>query len=122
MALAVLNIVVALYLGYGAVAELWIRGVRGGETQPLAVGVVGALVSLALAVSGFARLRRWGGARRLTILTALALIAFHVYSALPPHRNVGIKIALLATVYGVALLAVSLAGRGRPAGAARASG
>lgn len=112
MTLAVLNIVMALFLGYGAVAELWIRGVRGGETQPLVIGIVGALVSLALAVSGFARLRRWVNARQLTVFTAVALVAFHVYAALPPHRNVGIGVALLATAYGVVLLAVSLTGRG----------
>ncbi len=111
MLLAVLSIIVALFLGYGAVAELWIRGVRGGETQPLVVGIVGTLVSLALAISGFARLRRWDNARQLTIFTAVALIAFHVYAALPPHRNVGILVVLVATVYGLVLLAVSLAGR-----------
>jgi peptidoglycan/LPS O-acetylase OafA/YrhL len=121
MTLAVLNIVVALFLGYGAVAELWIRGVRGGETQPFIIGVIGALASLALAVSGVARLRRWANARQLTIFTAVALIAFHVYAALPPHRNVGIAVALIATVYGLALLAASFAGRngGRAGGARR---
>ena len=112
MTLALLNIAVALLLGYGAVAELWIRGVRGGETQPLVIGIAGTLVSLALAVAGFARLRRWDSVRQLTIFTAVALVAFHVYAALPPHRNVGVGVALLATAYGVALLAVSLAGRG----------
>ena len=121
MALALLNFVVALFLGYGAVAELWIRGVRGGETQPFVVGLVGAMVSLALAASGVARLRRWHGARRLTIFAAAALVAFHVYAALPPHRNVGIAVALVATVYGLVLLAVSLAGRGG-ARAAHAAG
>ncbi|HLL77596.1 MAG TPA: hypothetical protein VK421_20230 [Pyrinomonadaceae bacterium] len=122
MALAVLNILLALCLGYGAVAELWIRGVRGGETQPLVIGLVGALVSLALAVAGISRLRRWTNARQLTIFTAVALVAFHIYAALPPHRNVGIFVALLATVYGLVLLAVSLAGRGRRERAAHAAG
>ena len=113
MALALANIVVALFLGYGAVEELWIRGVRGGETQPLVVGIVGALVSLALAVSGVAHWRRRGDARQLLVFAAVALIAFHVYAALPPHRNAGIAVLVVATAYGVALLAVSLAGRGR---------
>jgi hypothetical protein len=121
MTLALLNIAVALLLGYGAVAEIWIRGVRGGETQPLVIGITGALVSLALAVAGLARLRRWDNVRRLTIFTAVALIAFHVYAALPPHRNVGVGVALLATVYGLVLLAVSFAGRGG-ARAAHAAG
>ena len=121
MTLVVLNIAVALLLGYGAVAELWIRGVRGGETQPLIVGIVGALVSFALAVAGLARLRRWPNARQLTIFTAVALVVFHVCAALPPHRNVGIGIALLATVYGVVLLAVSFISR-NGARAAHAAG
>ena len=121
MALALLNIVVTLFLGYGAVAELWIRGVRGGETQPLVIGIVGALVSLALAVAGVARLRRWENARQLTIFTAVALVVFHAYAALPPHRNVGILVLLVATAYGLALLAVSLRGRGGER-AARAAG
>jgi hypothetical protein len=120
MTLALLNIVVALYLGYGAVEELWVRGIRSGEIQPLIIGIVGALVSLALIVSGFAHWRRWPNARQLTIFTAVALIAFHVYAALPPHRNVGILVALVATVYGIVLLAVSFLGRdaGRAAHAA----
>lgn len=121
MVLALLNIAVAFFLGYGAVAELWIRGVRGGEAQPAAVGVAGILVSLALAVSGVARLRRWPNVRQLTTFTAVALIIFHLYAALPPHRNVGILVALVATVYGLVLLAVSLAGR-RGESAAHAAG
>lgn len=121
MTLAMLNIAVALLLGYGAVEELWIRGVRGGETQPLIVGIVGALVSLSLAVAGVARLRRWPNARQVTIFTAVALVVFHVCAALPPHRNVGIGIALLATAYGVVLLAASFTGR-NGARAAHAAG
>ena len=116
MTLALLNIAVAVFLGYGAVEELWVRGIRGGETQPLVIGIVGALVSLALAVSGVARMRGWANARQLTIFTAVALVAFHIYAALPPHRNVGILVALIATVYGVVLLAVSFA---RPRGGER---
>jgi hypothetical protein len=120
MTLALLNTVVALFLGYGAIEELWIRGVRGGETQPFVVGIVGALASLALVVSGFAHWRRWANARQLTIFTAVALVAFHVYAALPPHRNVGILVLLVATVYGLVLLALSFVGRdaGRAAHAA----
>ena len=122
MTLALLNTVVALFLGYGAVEELWVRGIRGGEIQPLVIGIVGALVSLALAVSGFAHWRRRPSARQLTIFTAVALIAFHVYAALPPHRNVGILAALVATVYGIVLLTVSFVGRRDGERAAHAAG
>lgn len=112
MAIAILNIVVALFLGYGAVDELWIRGVRGGETQPLVIGIVGALVSLLLLISGVARLRRSASARRLQIAAALLVAAFHVYAALPPHRNVGIMVLVVAVAYALVLLCVSTLGRG----------
>ena len=114
--LGLLNILVALFMGSGVVEEFWVRGVGGGETQPLVIGIVGALVSLALAVSGLARMRGWANTRQLTIFTAVALVAFHIYAALPPHRNVGILVALVATVYGIVLLAVSFA---RPCGSER---
>jgi peptidoglycan/LPS O-acetylase OafA/YrhL len=119
MTLALLNFAVAVVLGYGAVEELWVRGVRGGETQPRGVGLGGAGVCQLLALAGVARLRRRPGARRLTLASAVALVAFHVYAALPPHRNVGIAILLLATAYGLVLLAASFAGRRGGGGGAR---
>jgi hypothetical protein len=122
MILALLNIVVAVFLGYGALDEVWQRGIRGGETQPFVMGAIGALVSLALAVSGVARLRRWANARQLTIFAAVAVIAFHVYAALPPHRNVGILVLVVAVAYGLLLLAVSLLGRRNGERAAHAAG
>jgi len=121
MALAIMNLVVALLLGYGAVDELWQRGVLGGETQPLVIGIVGVLASLALGFAGIARLRRWPNTRQLTIFAAVALIAFHAYAALPPHRNVGILALAVAVGYGLLLLAVSLVKRGG-ARAAQAAG
>ncbi|HEY9286377.1 MAG TPA: hypothetical protein VIP46_23190, partial [Pyrinomonadaceae bacterium] len=71
--------------------------------------------------AGLARLRRWDSARRVTIFAAVALVAFHVYAALPPHRNVGIFVALVATAYGVVLLAISFVNR-NGARAAHAAG
>jgi uncharacterized membrane protein YhaH (DUF805 family) len=122
MKLALLNIAVALFLGYGAAEELWVRGVRGGETQPLVVGIVGALVSLLLLVSGVARWRRRARARQLQIAAAVLLVAFHAYAALPPHRNVGILVLAVAVAYALVLLAASLDGGGRARRAARAAG
>ena len=113
MAIAILNIAVALFLGYGAVDELWTRGIRGGETQPLVVGTVGALVSLLLLISGVARWRRAANARRLQTIAAVLVVAFHAYAALPPHRNVGIMVLVVAVAYGLVLLFVSAAGGGR---------
>ena len=108
MILAMLNILVALFLGYGAVEEFWIRGVRGGEVQPLIVGLVGAFVSVLLALSGLALWRRWPNARSLVIAAAILSILFHVYAAFPPHRNVGILVLLVGAGYGLILLGIML--------------
>ena len=112
MKLAILNTVVALFLGYGAIEEFWVRGVRGGEAQPLVVGLVGAFVSILLALSGVGLWRRRRNARMIAALAALLSIAFHVYAACPPHRNVGILVLLVGAGYGVLLLAVLLAAVG----------
>ena len=108
MKLGLLNIVVALFLGYGAVEELIVRGVRGGETQPFVIGAVGIVVSALLVASGIALWRRRSGARRLALVAAVASVLFHVYAALPPHRNVGILVLLIGAGYGLLLLALTL--------------
>ena len=115
MILAFLNILVALFLGYGAVEEFWMRGVRGGEVQPLIVGLVGAFVSVLLALSGFALWRRWPNARVLAIAAAVLSIVFHVYAAFPPHRNVGILVLLVGAGYGLVLLGITLMSEARKA-------
>lgn len=108
MILGLLNILVALFLGYGAVEEFWIRGVRGGEMQPLVVGLVGTCVSVLLALSGLALWRRWASARSLVIVAAVLSILFHAYAAFPPHRNVGILVLLVGAGYGLILLSIML--------------
>lgn len=108
MILALLNILVALFLGYGAVEEFWIRGVRGGEVQPLVVGLVGTFVSVLFALSGLALWRRRPNARALAVVAAVLSILFHVYAAFPPHRNVGILVLLVGAGYGLILLAITL--------------
>ena len=118
MIVAVLSILVALFLGFGAVQELVVRGVRGGEAQPFVVGSVGVIVSLLLAVAGVAYWRRGARARRLLLLASLASVAFHAYAALPPHRNVGAPALLVGVGYGLALLAVALNVKGGEARAA----
>jgi hypothetical protein len=101
-----LTLLVSLLLGAGAAQELVVRGVRGGETQPFAVGAAGILVSLLLAASALALWRRWPGARRLVLAAASLSVGFHVYAALPPHRNVGGLALLIGAGYGLALLAI----------------
>ena len=101
-----LTLLVSLVLGAGAAQELVVRGVRGGEAQPFAVGAVGVLVSLLLAAAAVALWGRWPGARRLVVAAAGLSVVFHVYAALPPHRNVGGLALLLGAGYGLALLAI----------------
>lgn len=112
MTVAVLSILVALFLGYGAVEELIVRGIRGGEAQPLVVGLAGISVSLLLIAAGVAFWRRRTEARRLMLAAAVASVAFHLYAALPPHRNVGVLALLVGAGYGLVLLGVALGSRG----------
>lgn len=118
MVLAVFCILVALFLGFGAVEEFIMLGVRGGEVQPFIVGLVGMLVSVLLATSGIALWRQWAVARRLLLFAAISLVVFHVYAALPPHRNVGVLALIVGAGYGLILLGFAQSSRGRKAQAA----
>lgn len=111
MVIALFSILVALFLGYGAVEEFVVRGVRGGEGQPLVVGLVGVVVSLLLLAAGVALWRR-RPARRLLLVAGLASVLFHAYAALPPHRNVGVLALLVGAGFGLLLLGFALTSRG----------
>ena len=114
MVIALLSILVALFVGFGAAQE-FIVGVRGGEVRPLLVGLAGIIVSLLLVASGIAFWRTRTAARRLLIVAAVSSVAFHVYAALPPHRTVGMVALLVGAGYGLVLLAVALSSRsGKP--------
>jgi hypothetical protein len=104
---AALGILVATFLAFGAVEELVVRGIRGGELQPLVVGIVGAAVSVLLAVASVSLWRQHAWARRLAMIAAIAAIVFHAYAALPPHRNVGLLVLVVASLYGVMLLGLA---------------
>ncbi len=104
MILAVLSLLVALLLGFGAAQELFVRGIQGGEVQPFVIGLVGLALSLLMAVTGVALWRRWTVARQLAVATGLASILFHVYGALPPHRTMGMFALLLGVGFGLVLL------------------
>lgn len=108
MVFAVLNILIALLLAFGAIQELVVRGIQHQETQPFVVGVAGIVVSLLFAISGIALWRRQANARRLTIIAAVTSIVFHVYSALPPHRTMGFVALIIGAGYGLVLLAINL--------------
>lgn len=118
MALALFSILVALFLGFGAVGEFIVRGVRGGEVQPFFVGLAGIIVSLLLAGAGVALWRRWPSARKLVLIAALSSVVFHVYAALPPHRNVGVLALVVGAGYGLVLLGFALGSRNGSAQAA----
>lgn len=115
MILAVFSILIALFLGFGAVEEFIVRGIRDGEVQPFFVGLVGMVVSVLLATTGIALWRQWAVARRLLLFAAISLVVFHVYAALPPHRNVGVLALIVGAGYGLILLGVALSSRGRKA-------
>lgn len=99
--------VTAIALGFGAVQELVVRGVRGGEPQPFAVGAVGAVASGLLLAAAAALWREAAGAPRLAAVAAALSAGFHAYAALPPHRNVGPAALLLALAASAALLGVA---------------
>ena len=113
MTLAVLNILVALVLGFGAVQELIFRGVRGREGQPFFIGLAGIAVSVLFLTSGVAMWRKWPSARRWVIVTAVSSILFHVYAALPPHRTMGFPALIIGAGYGLVLLIVTLTSKGK---------
>jgi hypothetical protein len=111
MVISLFSILVALFLGFGAAKEFFVRGVQGGEVQPFLIGLAGMIVSLLLVISGIALWRQWPVARRLVLLAGVSSIVFHVYAALPPHRYVGILVLLVGAGYGMLLLFVALSSR-----------
>ena len=113
MTLVVLNILVALVNGFGAVQELIVSGIGGRAWQPFLMGVGGIIVSILFIVSGVAIWRKWPSARRLAIITATFSILFHVYAALPPHRNMGWPALIIGAGYGLVLLIVTLSSKGK---------
>jgi hypothetical protein len=100
---AVFSTVAALALGFGAIQEFIIRGLRNGEVQPGIVGVAAAIVSVMILVSGIAYVRRARVARTLCLTTGTVSLLVHGYAAIPPHFNVG-RLALLVAVASALVL------------------
>ena len=111
MTLALLNILVALLTGFGAVQELVVRGIRDRQVQPFFISLAGIVVSVLFLTSGIAMWRKRPSAHRLAIVTAVSSIVFHVYAALPPHRNVGPVALIVGVGYGLVLLVITLRSR-----------
>ena len=118
MILAVLSILVALLTGFGAVQELIVRGIINRELQPFFISLVGTAVAVLFFISGIAMWRKWPSTRRLVIVTSILSILFHVYSALPPHRNVGPLALIIGAGFGLVLLIATFASKGKNAAAA----
>lgn len=114
MTFVVLNILVALLNGFGAVQEFIVRGLIDHEVQPLLIGLAGIAVSVLLLISAFAMWKRWANARQWSLIAAISSIVFHVYGALPPHRNVGMVALIVGAGYGLVLLIYTLS-RGKKA-------
>jgi hypothetical protein len=104
--LVTLNMLIALLTGFGAWQEFIIRGILYRQMQPFLISLVGIIVSILFVTSGIAILRRWPTVRRLIVLTGALSILFHVYAALPPHRNVGPVALIVGAGYGLVMLVV----------------
>ena len=115
MVFAVLNILIGLLLGFGAAQEFILLGLADRRVQPFFAGLVGMVVSVLFITSGIAMWRKWPSARRLVIITAILSILFHVYAALPPHRNVGPPALIIGVGYGLVLLIVMFSSKGKRA-------
>src|SRR6476646_12236791 len=106
MILAVLCFLVALLTGFGAVQELIVGGIIDHEVYPAIIGTIGTVISVLFLVTGIAMWRKWPRTRRLTIVTAILSIVFHVYAVLPPHRTVGALALIIGAGFGLVLLIV----------------
>jgi hypothetical protein len=115
MVFAVLNILIGLLLGFGAAQEFIVLGLVDRRVQPFFSGLAGLVVSVLFITSGVAMWRKWPSARRLIIVTAIPSILFHVYAALPPHRNVGPPALIIGVGYGLLLLIVTRSSKGKKA-------
>ena len=116
MLLAALGLLVALLLGKAGFDEMYVLGVRGGLVQPFWAGIAGMVAAALIALAVLALWRRWPGAARLAVVAGVLSIVFHVYGALPPHRNVGVLGAIIGVVTGAALVAAALRGGRRREG------
>lgn len=104
LVLVVLNILVALALGFGAVQEFVFGGIRDGKVQPFLLSSAAIVVSVLFIISAIAMLRQWTTVRRLVVLTGVLSMLIHIYGALPPHRNMGYPALLLGAGYALVMM------------------
>jgi len=104
MVLVVLNILVALALGFGAVQEFVMVGILGGKVQPFLLSSAAIVVSVLFVISAIAMWRQWPAVRRLVVLTGVLSILIHIYGSLPPHRNMGYLALLIGAGYALVMM------------------
>ena len=104
LVLVVLNILVALALGFGAGQEFVMGGILGGKVQSFLLSLAALVVSVLFIISAIAMLRQWSGVRRLVLLTGLLSMLIHIYGALPPHRNMGYLALLIGAGYALVMM------------------
>lgn len=104
--LVMLNLMVALLTGFGALQEFIIGGILNRQLQPLLISLMAIIVSILFVISGVALLRRWATTRRVIIVTGTLSILLHVYGALPPHGNMGFLVLIVGAGYGLLMLVV----------------
>jgi len=104
--LGALNILVALVMGFFAVQEFAIRGIRYGQLQPFVLSSAAILVSILFIISAVAMLREWTTARSFVLITGVSSLLVHVYGVLPPHRNMGFLALLIGAGYAVVMILV----------------
>jgi hypothetical protein len=104
LVLVVLNILVALALGFGAAQEFVMGGILGGKVQPFLLSSAALVVSGLFIISAIAMLRQWTAVRRLVVVTGVLSILIHIYGALPPHRNMGYLALLIGAGYALLMM------------------
>jgi hypothetical protein len=104
LVLIVLNVVVALALGFGAVQEFVMSGILGGKLQPFFLSAAAIIVSVLFVISAIAMLRHWRSVRSLVLITGVLSMLVHIYGALPPHRNMGYPALLLGAGYALVMM------------------
>ena len=104
LVLVVLNILVALALGFGAAQEFVMGGILGGKVQPFLLSSAALVVSVLFIISAIAMFRQWTAVRRLVLVTGVLSILIHVYGALPPHRNMGYLALLIGAGYALVMM------------------
>ncbi|HEX5703687.1 MAG TPA: hypothetical protein VFX97_10850 [Pyrinomonadaceae bacterium] len=104
LVLVVLNILVALALGFGAGQEFVMGGILGGKVQPFLLSLAALVVSVLFIISAIAMLRQWPAVRRLVVLTGVLSMLIHIYGALPPHRNMGYLALLIGAGYALVMM------------------